>query len=208
MKFATSQRVLALTFLATSVFLSVTAAVWRIAGWMSPPLPVLGQLPDFELVDQEGQIFGTRELRGRIWVASFLFTRCRGVCPALTEHMRHFASRCLSASDVHLVSFSVDPEHDTPEALRRYAREHGAARSKWTFVTGDRDKLYALIREGFRLAVSDEENRVEEPIVHSERFVLIDRDLNIRGYYHGLDREALQRLCRDLGRLVQESAQG
>ena len=208
MKFSVSQRVLALTFFLVSVLVPVAAAVWRIAEWMWPPLPVLGRLPEFSLVSEEGQSFGTSDLRGRPWVANFIFTRCRGVCPALTEHMRAFAARCDEAKQVRLVSFSVDPRHDTPEALRQYARERGAIDPRWTFVTGQRDDLYALITQGFRLAVHEEAGRAEEPIVHSERFVLVDRQLNIRGYYHGLDRDELRRLCTDLGRVVRESTQG
>lgn len=205
MKLSIPQRVLAFVLFAASVLVPVAAAVWRVSDWIKPPLPLLGRVPEFALLDHQGRSFNSDDLRGRVWVANFIFTRCRGVCPALTEQMRVFATRCNAAKQARLVSFSVDPEHDDPETLQRYARERGALQPHWTFVTGERRALYTLVTEGFRLAVGAEEGRAaEEPIVHSERFVLVDRRSNIRGYYHGLDSEALSRLCGDLERLLRD----
>lgn len=201
MKLSRWQRGLALAFFAVSVVVPVAAAVWRVSEWLRPPLPVLGRVPDFSLLDQSGEPFTAAALRGEPWVANFIFTRCRGVCPALTDQMRFLKARCPEAKGRRIVSFSVDPTHDTPEVLRAYAEQRRAADAKWSFVTGNRDAVYDLVTKGFRLAVRDDGGSVDEPIVHSEKFVLVDRDLNIRGYYAGLDSQALDRLCRDLRRL-------
>ncbi|MCX8070869.1 MAG: SCO family protein [Candidatus Binatia bacterium] len=198
------QRLLALAFFLVSVAVPLVVGLKRIREWMQPPPPVLGQLPEFSLVNARGKPFGSVDLRNRVWVANFIFTRCRGVCPALTEHLRWFADNCEAARAVELVSFSVDPRHDTPEVLQRYAEERGAVTPRWSFLTGDRDAVYGLVTNGFRLAVQENNARAEEPIVHSERFVLVGRNLEIRGYYHGLDRDALRQLCRDAGRLARQ----
>ena len=112
------------------------------------------------------------------------------------------------AEPVRLVSFSVDPANDTPEALRAYAERFGAEHGRWLFVTGDRGALYTLIAQGFHLAVAERPESAntdgEGLITHSDRFVLIDRDLQIRGYYHGTDQESVQKLLQDIKELGKE----
>ena len=107
--------------------------------------------------------------------------------------------------DVRLVSFRVDPHNDTPEALQAYAGRYGADPQRWTFLTGERDRLYELIGKGFMLAVVEREpdgaDDSQELITHSDRFVLIDREHRIRGYYHGTERESVDQLLRDLEQL-------
>ena len=136
------------------------------------------------------------DLVGQVWVANFIFTRCPDVCPLLTTRMAQLQDTfAAAASPVRLVSFSVDPAHDTPEVLRDYAA-HAGARTAWLFVTGPRDRMAALLRDGFRVAYAAD-GPPAAPITHSDRFVLVDRALRIRGYYHGNDREDLARLARD-----------
>jgi|DewCreStandDraft_1066081.scaffolds.fasta_scaffold00348_61 protein SCO1/2 len=198
------RRVLAAVFFAVSVVVPVTVAVRRVAEWMRPAPPVLGQVPDFELTDQDGQSLSSRDLLGTVWVANFIFTRCRGVCPALTQQMQHFLQRCPAARELRVVSVSVDPATDTPPVLRRYAEERGALEPRWSFVTGAPEAVRALVTRGFRLALEEQGGRGDEPIVHSDRFVLVDRNGRIRGYYHGLDSTALDRLCVEAGRVSKE----
>lgn len=198
------QRGIALVFFAVCVIVPVTAALWRVAEWWRPPLPVLGSVPDFALTDHEHRPLAVRDLAGTVWVANFVFTRCRGICPALTQQMAQFARRCGVARDIRLVSFSVDPLHDTPEELQRYAASRGAVDPRWSFVTGDVDAIRHLVTRGFRLALQEQSSRDDEPIVHSDRFVLVDREGRIRGYYHALDADALEHLCADVGRVLRE----
>ncbi len=135
------------------------------------PLPVYGQVPDFELTTQSGARLSRRDLNGKIWVADFIYTTCTGPCPLMTRKMRRVQA---AKPDILLLSFTVDPEHDTPAALARYAAA-AQARPEWFFLTGDRNTLQMLSREAFKLA--------DLGLTHSTRFVLVDGKSQIRGYY-------------------------
>jgi protein SCO1/2 len=170
--------------------------------------PAISAVPPFSLIERSGRPVSRDDLAGQPWVADFIFTRCSGMCPALSARMgelrRQLRERGLQA---RLVSFSVDPTHDTPEVLRSYAKQFGADDDGWLFVTGDRDALYELIGQGFRLSVAERSAQDAEAggelITHSDRFVLVDAEGQIRGYYHGTDPEALPALLRDLAALQQ-----
>jgi protein SCO1 len=169
-------------------------------------VPVLGQVPPFHLVERSGRPLTAEDLRGRPWVADFIFTRCGGACPALTARMA--ALRKEAPGDVVLVSLTVDPAHDTPEVLRRYAERVGAGPG-WLFATGERDALYRLAIEGFKLGVeevsAEQQGRGGDgPFVHSSHFVLVDAGLRVRGYYDSTDDQALRRLRRDLAAVRSE----
>jgi protein SCO1/2 len=174
----------------------VAAAVGGWFGLRRGPLPVLGTVPGFSLTERSGNRVTAADLAGHVWIADFIFTRCPDVCPALTARMARLQDTLPVAGDpVRLVSFSVDPMHDTPDVLRAYAARVGA-RDGWLFLTGDRTQLGTLLRDGFRLAYADD-GPPASPITHSDRLVLVDRDLRIRGYYHGGDENDLQRLGQD-----------
>ncbi len=164
-------------------------------GFQRPePPPILGQLPTFELVDQQGAKFGSENLAGSPWVADFIFTRCPGICPRMTELMRGLKARLPPA--VRTVSITVDPEHDTPPVLAEYAERFGAA-SDWVFLTGDRQQIFELSRDGFKLPVDPQAETADgtiEPILHSNRFVLVDAAGRIRGYYDSFDPAEIERL--------------
>ncbi len=170
-----------------------------LAVWLAlpaPSLPVLGAVPPFTLVERSGRAVSASDLSGHVWVADFVFTRCPDFCPALTARMAGLQKALGPAADpVRLVSFSVDPLHDTPEVLEDYARRAGA-REGWLFVTGPREALAALLRDGFKVAWADD-GPPASPITHSDRFVLVDRALRIRGYYHGTEPGDVARLARD-----------
>jgi len=156
----------------------------------------LGEVPAFRLTERSGQALGSEELRGRIWVANFIFTTCPDVCPALTAQMRRLDD-LLEASDRPVrVSISVDPARDTPEVLTRYAGQHGVG-DDWYLLTGDRAAIATLLADGFHVAFADG-GPPERPITHSDRFVLVDERLRIRGYYHGQIDQDLERLARDV----------
>jgi len=186
----------------------ITAATWSAFRYgverEGPGLPVLGTVPAFSLISSTGQPFSQAELSGQIWVADFIFTQCPGVCPVLSAQMARLQSTVQGpASDaVRLVSFSVDPVHDTPAVLHDYGERFHADGSRWLFVTGERDALYSLIGQGFHLAVADrppDQNADGTGLItHSDRFVLIDRTLQIRGYYHGTDPDSVSHLLTDI----------
>ena len=138
------------------------------------PPPVLSQLPEWALVDSSGASFGSADLAGRVWIASFFLTRCAAGCPALTRALASLQQRYRDSGieDVRLVSISVDPGFDTPERLADYAELHGIDPTSWKLLTGDEQRVRDLVQRGFHT-----------PVEHSERLVLVDRAGAIRGSY-------------------------
>lgn len=175
------------------------AAATGLSACRTPDLPTLGNVPAFHLTERAGTPFASDDVRGQVWIADFVFTRCPDVCPLLTTRM-HDLQRTLHGQDVALVSISVDPGYDTPEVLQAYAMAHGAGPG-WRFVTGPRDAVSTLLRDGFHVAFADD-GPASGPITHSDRFVLVDGALRIRGYYHGSDPDDLSRLADDARRLA------
>jgi protein SCO1/2 len=155
---------------------------------------VLGHLPEFRLTAASGEPFGSAVLDGQVWVASFFFSRCPSICPKLTDAMARLQERYAEAEidGIHLVSISVDPGYDTPERLSDYGAAHGVDPARWTLLTGEFEVIRDLVYHGFRtpLGVPDPEGNLVD-IAHSTKFVLVDRQRGIRGYYEtdetGLD---------------------
>ena len=161
-----------------------------------------GTVPNFELVNQEGQPFGSARLAGKIWIADFIYTSCPGPCPIISTRMSEL-QKPLEKTDVHLVSFSVDPTRDTPEVLRSYAERLHTEPKRWDFLTGPKSVIYDLSHNGFKLAVSDGSNEAGMP-VHSTRMVLVDRRGEIRGYYEATEADAVTKLLADTSHLLRE----
>lgn len=184
--------------IAAGLFFLRQLEVARLAGH---ELPNDGVVPSFQLVNQDNQSFGTEQLRGKIWIADFIYTTCPGPCPMISSRMSE-VQKPLRDTDVKLVTFSVDPQHDTPAVLRGYAAKLDAKFDRWNFLTGDKDTVYRLIRDGFKLATV-EETQGQGPI-HSTRMVLVDRTGNIRGYYDALEADAVTRLLADTHHLLRD----
>jgi protein SCO1/2 len=161
-----------------------------------------GTVPEFRLTNQNGQPFGSAELKGKIWIADFVFTSCPGPCPIISSRMAE-TQKPLENSDVHLVSFTVDPETDTPEVLRDYAARLHAREGRWDFLTGNRDTIYDLIFHGFKLAVAASGDQEGVP-VHSTRAALVDRKGTIRGYYDMTTPDGTTKLIADANHLLRE----
>jgi protein SCO1 len=161
-----------------------------------------GTVPAFQLVNQNGQSFGSAQLAGKIWIADFIYTACPGPCPMISSRMSEL-QKPLEKSDVHLASFSVDPEKDTPQVLRGYAEKLQADPARWDFLTGPKSAIYKLSHDGFKLAVSDGSDERGIP-VHSTRMVLVDRHGQIRGYYDATEADAVTKLLADTNHLLRE----
>lgn len=173
------------------------------------PLPILSTVPDFSLTERSGEPLGLADLRGKVWVADFIFTNCAGTCPIMTTAMADLQKAALAEnlSDVKLVSITVDPERDSLAVLQRFADGYGAIKERWYFLTGDGAAIQQLASKGFLLsAAASTGGSAEEPIIHSNRFVLVDRQGRIRGYYDGTDGESVKLLQQDLKRLYHEDA--
>lgn len=178
--------------------------VWRaqITQLRQRPLASLGSVPPFQLTNQDGQPFGSAQLQGKIWIADFVFTSCSGPCPMISSRMSEL-QRPLENSDVHLVSFTVDPQTDTPSVLREYSERLQAKAGRWDFLTGPEGALYSLIRNGFKLGVSDGADETGAP-VHSTRAALVDRHGTIRGYYDMTLPDAVTKLLADTSHLLRQ----
>jgi protein SCO1/2 len=191
----------ALVMLAAAAF-----AVTRFGGGSGEEdLPSLFPIPTFELTDQDGQPFGTTQLRGRVWIASFLFTSCSQACPILASQLANLRGRLARHGErFHVVSISVDPEVDTPERLRAFAERFGGA-SQWTLLTGRPEDVRATTERAFFQPQATRRELDVAPgydILHGTGVLLVDRDGRCRGLYP-TDGEGLDRLARDVDRLLE-----
>lgn len=195
--------------------LSVGVVVLSLAGlitlWVTlrqPALPVFGHVPDFSLVDQDGQPFTDEDLAGRIHLIGFIYTSCPDICPAITAQMRALQvelARTGLTDRVHLVSITVDPEYDTPEQLAAYARRFGADTASWRFLTGRPDHVRTVVEKGFLVGIQQLETdqvihaghhhgdahahggapATDYRVEHSGRVALVDPEGRIRAFHQG-----------------------
>jgi len=163
-----------------------------------------GTVPEFTLTERDGRVIGLQELRGKIWIADFIYTSCTDTCPLQTAMMAKLQEEFAANPNIQLVSFTVDPERDTPRALTLYADRYRADTKRWYFLTGERDRIFRLILDGFHLAVAAMPNNSDPSglIPHSPRFVLVDKEARIRGYYDSREPEAVLRLKNDIDSLT------
>jgi protein SCO1 len=162
-----------------------------------------GSVPNFSLVERNGKKVSLRELRGDIWIADFIYTTCTDTCPLQTAEMAKLQNELLEKPGINLVSISVDPDKDTPPVLARYANQFNADRERWFFLTGDKKQIAELVQTGFHLSATSAAEQ-SDLILHSPRFVLVDRQAQIRGYYDSRDQASLRRLRTDLGKLMKQ----
>ena len=159
-------------------------------------LPVLGHVPEFELTNQLGAISNQAMFNDRIGVINFMFTTCQGICPTLNQEMKKLQTSFSRFSDFQLVSISVDPVNDTPEQLAAWTNHLDIDTKNWTFLTGTREKIKTLLVDGLKVGLPD------QPQAHTDRFVLVDRSGDIRGYYRLAKPETLEQLRVDIFSLL------
>ncbi|MGH9627527.1 MAG: SCO family protein [Bryobacteraceae bacterium] len=191
------------------VFLSFDAAprglcaiLLLLAGCSDDPgLPSYGLVPDFTLTDQTGGKFRSQDaLDGKVWVADFIFTNCAGPCPRMTSQMKQVSKAVQDRAGVRFVSFTIDPERDTPEVLAAYAARFRVEPDRWYFLTGPMADLHNLKRNAFFLG------DVKGNLEHSTRFVLVDKRSRIRGFYDTSEPESIRKLIADIQDLTEETA--
>ena len=174
---------------------------------LAAELPRLGRIPAFRMVNQDGQTVGDLELRGRPFIADFFYASCTTSCPRLTAEMLGLY-RAFSAPEtpVHLVSITLDPVNDTPQALNTYAQRLGVAAQRWSFLSGRDADLNRVVGDGFKLYFErPDDNAGVSTIMHGEWLVLVDASGEIRGYYQISDDEHMADLPRDARALAGES---
>ena len=166
----------------------------------SQQLPKIGSIPQFEFIDSDGNTVTLNNLKGKVWVADFIFTTCTMACPMMTGNMNLVHKKFKKNDDVRLVSISVYPEYDTPDVLKDYASQYDADTEKWLFLTGDESSVKNIIKDGFKIG------DFEEIIFHSEKFALVDKNGTIRAYYNGMKSEDMKQLKKDINALLKQDA--
>ena len=163
-------------------------------------LPEIGNIPQFEFTNSDGNTVTLDNLKGKVWVADFIFTTCTMACPMMTGNMNIVHKKFKKNDNVRLVSISVYPEYDTPEVLKNYASQYDADTEKWLFLTGKEDAVKDIIRDGFKIG------DYEDIIFHSEKFALVDKKGIIRAYYNGMKSEDMKQLKKDINALLKQDA--
>ena len=176
--------------------LRIAVMFCALASLSAAPVRVLNTVPKFRLVASDGQRFGSKELEGKVWIATFFFTKCAQTCPlqtaALAALQKDLASHPRRA-EIRIVSISVDPDNDSPDVLRAYAASHGADTATWSFLTGAKEDIRSLSVDGFKLPIAE-----GAPVGHSQSLILVDRARRARGHYDALDAKAVARLRNDI----------
>lgn len=170
-------------------------------------IPTLTEMGGFSLVNQDGQRVTEKSFSGQVWAASFIFTRCPTVCPRMMTYTRALQSEAQEHKvALHFVSFSVDPDNDTPAVLKEYSKKYHADLATWTFLTGDFDDVKKTSVDGFRLSLegSADANQADFGILHSSYLVLVDKKSRIRGYYPTKDPKTRQKILQDAASLISD----
>ena len=191
-------------FVLASLLIAGSAMLFRHAERRtSDALPPIGTVPDFIFTTQDGKTMTKADLLGKVWVADFIFTRCPGPCPIMSARMAEVSRELSKADDVRLVSISVDPEHDTPAVLKDYATRLMADPKHWIFLTGPKREIQDFTTHGMLQALATDPSG--NP-THSTRFLLIDREGQIRNTRNLDEPELVQKLLMDIGDLLRETS--
>jgi len=161
------------------------------------------KIADFKLVNQNGDTITQKDYEDKIYVADFFFTTCQSICPIMTKNMGDIQKLILNDPEVKLLSHTVTPEIDSVAQLKKYATEKGVITDKWNLVTGDKKQIYALARKSY-MAVQDDGDGGPYDMIHTENFMLVDKEKRVRGYYDGTKEEEIKKLLKDI-KILKES---
>jgi protein SCO1/2 len=161
------------------------------------------KIADFSLINQNGENISEKNYQNKIYIADFFFTTCPTICPIMTDNMVYLQKKLLKNKNILLVSFSVTPEVDNVEVLKNYALEKGVLDSKWNLLTGNKKMIYELARKSYLVAKNDGDGGKYD-MIHTENFILIDKEKRIRGFYDGTNNEEMNKLLSDI-QILEES---
>jgi protein SCO1/2 len=160
------------------------------------------KVPDFEYLNQDSVIISSKQMKGKIWVADFFFTSCSTICPPMTSQMKRLSILTKDLKKyVQFLSFSIDPDTDTPSQFKRYMKEQGILAPNWYFFTGDEDATYELAHDFFHVGAARNE-AATDGFEHTDTFVLVDRDGYVRGLYQGVNTQQVNQLEKDIRKLL------
>ncbi|MDG2074217.1 MAG: SCO family protein, partial [Polaribacter sp.] len=160
-------------------------------------------IADFRLTNQNGETITNDSYKGKIYIADFFFTRCQTICIAMAYNMSELQEFYKDDNDIMFLSHSVTPVMDSVPVLKEYALRKGVIDGKWNVTTGSKKHIYELARKSY-FAVIDEGNGDENDWIHTEQFVLVDKDRRIRGYYDGTEKEDMKKVIADIALLKEE----
>lgn len=175
--------------------------------WLDPgskEVKQLHKIPSFKLINQEGQVVTEGTFDNKIYVADFFFTTCPGICPAMTKNMGAVQEAFKEDDEVLILSHSVTPDRDSVPVLQKYAEEHGVIAGKWHLVTGKREEIYDLGRKSYFVEEDLGLQKSSDEFLHTENFILVDKNKHIRGIYNGLNNTSVAQLIADIKTLKKE----
>lgn len=196
-------------FLFLVIAVIVGAFIWtKTRGSGGKPLLVYSQVGDFSLTNQHNEIVSSATLRGKIWIADVIFTRCPLQCIRMTKRLRQLQRELPKDKSIQLVSITADPLFDTPEVLQNYAQQYGADQTRWSFLTGPKSEINRVAVSGLKLVLYEkkpEEREVPADLfLHSTRFVLVDGEGRVRGWFDGEKDESKEKIIRAVKKLQRE----
>jgi len=162
---------------------------------------------NFAFQNQDAKVISTKDMKGNIAIVEYFFTTCKSICPVMNEQMQRVSEAFKNENDVRIFSFTVDPETDDIAQMKKYATSHQATSGKWHFLTGKKEDLYALARKSFFVLKPAEAQNLGDAgsdFIHTNNFVLVDKQLRIRGYYDGTSVKEVNQLISDIKRLQKE----
>jgi protein SCO1/2 len=160
-------------------------------------------IPDFSFINEDGKVVTEKDFKNKVYVADFFFVTCPTICPVMKKNMLTVYNEYKDNPDVKILSHTIDPEHDTPEVLKKYATDLGVSGKMWQFVTGDKEKIYDIGQKHYMVSALEDSSQAGG-YIHSGAFVLIDKDRHIRGMYDGTTEEGTAKLIQDLAVLLKE----
>ena len=160
-------------------------------------------IPDFSFINEDGEVVTEKDFKNKVYVADFFFVTCPTICPVMKKNMLTVYNEYKENPEVKILSHTIDPEHDTPEVLKKYATDLGISGKMWQFVTGDKEKIYDIGQKHYMVSALEDSSQAGG-YIHSGAFVLIDKDRHIRGMYDGTTEEGTAKLIQDLAVLLKE----
>jgi len=160
-------------------------------------------IPDFSFINEDGEVVTEKDFKNKVYVADFFFVTCPTICPVMKKNMLTVYNEYKDNPEVKILSHTIDPEHDTPEVLKKYAMDLGVSGKMWQFVTGDKEKIYDIGQKHYMVSALEDSSQAGG-YIHSGAFVLIDKDRHIRGMYDGTTEEGTAKLIQDLAVLLKE----
>lgn len=169
--------------------------------WLKPEseeLHTFHTVSDFSFLNQDGVLISQKDIENKLYVASFFFTSCPGICPKMRSQLAKVQQAFLNDSQVKIISHSIQPENDSVEVLKKYANDNGVISNQWHLVTGDRDKIYEIARQDYFASEDLGEFVSNNDFLHTENLVLVDYNRQIRGIYNGLNKTSVKHLIEDI----------